>query len=50
MHSPPLKPIWSRRLLTGAVATMSLDMIAIMRRSSGNCAPQAFIATTTFFA
>ncbi|MNJ57318.1 hypothetical protein D3C77_529030 [compost metagenome] len=50
MHSPPLKPMASSLALTGAVATMSLDMIAIIRRNSGNCAPQALSANTTWLA
>ena len=47
---PSVQPISASRSGAGAVATMSLAITTIARRSSGSAAAQAFSARTTFVA
>ena len=47
---PSLQPEATRRSGIGRVATISLEITTMVRRSSGSMVDQAFIAMTTFSA
>ena len=50
MHMPLLQPEAARRSGIGRVATISLEITTMVRRSSGNMVAQAFMAMTTLSA